>query len=92
MATLQVRDIDDRLYELLRSRAKQQHRSISQEVIHIIEDYLSRTKRVFLDQTEAFLELSGAWEGEESAEDILRVIREGRTDSIRFTKNSGVFD
>ncbi len=37
MATLQVRDIDDRLYESLKTFANSEKRSISQEVIHIIE-------------------------------------------------------
>jgi len=41
MAILQVRDIDDRLYSLLKLRAKSENRSVSQEVISIIEKYLS---------------------------------------------------
>ena len=37
MATLQVRDIDDRLYKYLKTSAKLKNRSISQEVITIIK-------------------------------------------------------
>ncbi|MEW5814047.1 MAG: antitoxin, partial [Spirochaetota bacterium] len=37
MANLQVRDIDDRLYTVLKQRARAKHRSLSQEVVHIIE-------------------------------------------------------
>ena len=44
MATLQVRDIDDRVYKELKQRAKSKHRSLSQEVAYIIEEYLSATK------------------------------------------------
>ena len=42
MAILQVRDIDNNLYESLKSRAKREKRSVSQEVIKIIEDYLAQ--------------------------------------------------
>ncbi|HOF34148.1 MAG TPA: hypothetical protein PK624_01790 [Spirochaetota bacterium] len=41
MAILQVRDFDDGLYSSLKSMAKSENRSISQEVISIIEKYLS---------------------------------------------------
>ena len=41
MAILQVRGIDDRVYENLKTISQQNRRSISQEVIHIIETYLS---------------------------------------------------
>lgn len=92
MATLQVRDIDDRLYEALRVLAKQKHRSISQEVVHIIEEYMSTPQRNLLQQTEAFLALSGAWEGQETAEEIIETIRASRINAARFTKSNGLFD
>lgn len=38
MAILQVRDIDDRLYDFLKRSAKLRNRSISQEVITIMDD------------------------------------------------------
>jgi plasmid stability protein len=41
MAILQVRDIDDRLYDSLKQKAQINNRSISQEVISILETYLS---------------------------------------------------
>ena len=37
MAHLQVKDIDDKLYESLRNLASQEKRSISQEVIYILQ-------------------------------------------------------
>jgi plasmid stability protein len=36
MATLNVKDFPDRLYRRLRRRARQQNRSIAQEVVHLI--------------------------------------------------------
>ncbi len=41
MANLQVRDIDDKLYDSLKRRADLEHRSISQEVVMIIESHHS---------------------------------------------------
>ena len=40
MAMLQVRDIDDRLYDRLKFAAKCDNRSISQQVISILKDKL----------------------------------------------------
>ncbi len=92
MANLQVRDIDDLLYESLRKRARAQHRSLSQEVVHIIEDYLSRSPMDTATQTELFLQLSGAWQGSESPEDLLKVIRKARVNSKRFRGSRGILD
>jgi plasmid stability protein len=36
MATLNIKKIPDRLYRKLQARATKQHRSVSQEVIHIL--------------------------------------------------------
>ncbi len=40
MATLNVKNLPDSLYRRLRKRAKQQHRSIAQEVTKILDDAL----------------------------------------------------
>jgi plasmid stability protein len=36
MATLNIKNLPDRLYEKIQARAKRAHRSIAQEVIHIL--------------------------------------------------------
>jgi len=92
MATLQVRDIDDRVYNALKQRAKSKHRSLSQEVVSIIEDYLSRPLMDSRKQTEMLLDIAGAWQGTESAEAIIGSIRKSRIESNRFRKHHGVFD
>lgn len=38
MATLNIKDFPDRLYRTVRHRARTNRRSISQEVIHILEE------------------------------------------------------
>lgn len=41
MATLQIKSMDDQLYNALKIRAKAENRSLSQQVVMIIKDYLS---------------------------------------------------
>jgi plasmid stability protein len=92
MATLQVRDMDDRIYNALKQRARSRHRSLSQEVAHIIEEYLSQPTAPSKRQSEMLLELSGSWEGPETAAQIIKTIRDGRVESRRFRKTNGLFD
>ena len=42
MATLNIKAFPDRLYKKLRDRAKQQHRSIAQEVILLLSEAVER--------------------------------------------------
>ncbi len=90
MAILQVRDMDDTLYEDLKRRARAQHRSLSQQVVHILEEYLSRPAVDPRTQTSLFLELSGSWQGPETSEQILKSIRGSRVNSKRFRKPRGL--
>jgi len=92
MATLQVRDIDDRLYNFLKTSAKLQNRSISQEVVTIIQNYLNSSKPTSTNATLEFLSLTGAWKEEKTAEEIVKNIRKGRRQSKRFGEKDGLFD
>ena len=92
MAILQVRDIDDRIYEALKTISKQNKRSISQEVIHIIETYLSNPQLIKKNSTEEFLKLAGSWEDDRSADEIISEIRKGRSINRRFSKENGIFN
>jgi plasmid stability protein len=40
MANLNIKNLPDKLYKKLRARAKRQHRSVAQEVTHILEEVL----------------------------------------------------
>jgi len=92
MAILQVRDIDDALYEQLKRVSQQHRRSMSQEVIHIIEAYLTEPDRTGRNATEEFLKLSGSWKDDRSAEEIATDMRHDRRKSVRFSESDGVFD
>ncbi len=78
MANLQVKSIDDKLYESLGKRAAMENRSISQEVIFILKDYLSTPSSKHKKTNHQFLELCGSWEDDKSADEIVTQIRKDR--------------
>jgi transposase len=92
MAILQVRDIDDRLYIFLKNLAKSENRSLSQEVIFILERYLSNPASFQHNPTKEFLSLSGSWDDNRTAAQIVADIRQNRIDSPRFGAEHGLFD
>ncbi|RJP30187.1 MAG: antitoxin [Candidatus Omnitrophota bacterium] len=92
MATLQVKGIDDDLYSALSVRARQNYRSISQEVVTMIQEGLSRPGNSMQKATEDFLALAGSWDDEKSADEIIVDIKNNRQNSRRFKGNKHVFD
>ena len=92
MANLQVKDIDDKLYETLRRLASNDRRSISQEVVYILQKYLSKPASFDMNPTDEFLKLSGSWEDERTAEEIIGDIYANRKNSSRFGTNDELFD
>lgn len=92
MAILQFRDIDDRLYASLKAIAKRQNRSISQEVISILEKYLSNPAVYESNPTREFIALTGAWEDERGADEIIDSIKKHRKNSERFKKENVIFN
>lgn len=83
MATLQVRSMDDRLYEALGRLAARENRSISQQVIAILREHLSQPLR-HTNATEEFLSLCSTWQDDRDAEDIAHEIRSSRKSTTRF--------
>jgi plasmid stability protein len=92
VATLQVRDIDERLYRSLRTLADREHRSISQEVVKILESHVQGPNRHMEDATTAFLALGGSWQDERSANAIVKEIRHRRKNSRRYGGKNVVLD
>lgn len=92
MAILQVRDIDDRLYSSLKSLAKSENRSLSQEVISILEKYLSNPVVFKNNPTREFLSLSGSWADDRTVDEIVKDIKKKRRNSKRFETQNVLFD
>lgn len=79
MAVLQVRNMSDDLYGALGRRAAMDNRSISQEVIEIIQRHLASPRRVSGAAEEAALQLAGSWFDDHSAKEIAADIRKVRS-------------
>jgi plasmid stability protein len=90
MAILQVRDIDDRLYDSLKQKALLDNRSISQEVITILETYLSNPDIYAINATREFLKLS--WDDDRNADEIIDSLMKDRKNKRSFGDYNGVFD
>jgi plasmid stability protein len=65
MATLNLKNLPDPLYKKLKARARRRHRSMAQEVIHLLSESLEKT------DTLSILELQGlgkeCWRGVDPA-------------------------
>jgi plasmid stability protein len=92
MAILQVREVDDRLYSLLKAKAKKENRSLSQEVISILENYLANPVTFNKNPTRDFLSLAEAWSDDRPAKAITGQIRRSRKNSKRFEAENVLFD
>ena len=89
---LQVRDMDDRLYDKLRFAAKIDNRSISQQVITILQNYFTSIPVKTKNATEEFLKLAGSWDDSRSTDAIVDDIYNSRVNSTRFEALDGIFD
>jgi plasmid stability protein len=89
MAMLQVRNVDDKLYTSLKQRADAQNRSVSQEVVSVLEQYLANPDVFNTNSTQEFLNLS--WEDDRTAEEIIADIANTRRNKPKFGAFSGVF-
>ncbi len=92
MAMLQVRDMDDRLYDRLKFAARRDNRSVSQQVITILQNYFTSVPLKTTNATEEFLKLAGTWEDSRSTEEIIDDIYSSRVNSTRFEALDGIFD
>jgi plasmid stability protein len=65
MATLNIKNLPDPLYQQLKARAEREHRSIAQQVIHMLEEALREAEPL------SILELQGlgkeVWQGMDAA-------------------------
>ena len=92
MAMLQVRDMDDRLYDRLRFAAKIDNRSISQQVVAILRNYFTSIPVKTKNATEEFLKLAGSWEDSRATDEIIDDIYSSRVNSTRFEALDGILD
>jgi hypothetical protein len=68
-----------------------ENRSISQEVVSIIQKYLSSSHRNPKETGRAILELAGSWQDDRNASEIARDIRRSRRFGRRGKGQDDVF-
>jgi len=88
MANLQIKGIEDKLYQELKSMASDENRSISQQMLFLIRKYLSKKSRI--DQlkppAQVLLELSGSWQDSRDTETIIAEIKSARKNSKKLSQ------
>jgi plasmid stability protein len=83
MATLRVGCMDETLYAALAARAARDNRSVQEEVVTIIRDFLAQPAHDHKAATEALLQLAGAWQDNRTAGQIASDLRKSRRWSRR---------
>ncbi len=83
MANLQIKGIDDRLYEEIKALAAMENRSVSQQVLFLLRLMISRKNPLGAVKStgEMLLELSGSWQDPKTPEEIVSEIRSARKNS-----------
>jgi hypothetical protein len=86
MANLQIKGIDERLYDEIKRMAAQENRSISQQVLFLIREYLNRQRgrTAVTSAGQRLLELAGSWEDSRSAPQIVVDLKAARRNSRRL--------
>jgi len=88
MANLQIKGIEDSLYKKIKEIAASENRAVSQQVLFLIKEYISRRGAIKSQKTPAqvLLELSGSWEDNRSAHKIISEIKRSRKNSKKLKK------
>lgn len=83
MPTIRITGIDEDLYEEIKELAVEGNRSVGQQVLFMIKDYLAKRHLLTRIRTPArvLLELSGSWEDARTAEEIVQDIKKARQNS-----------
>jgi predicted CopG family antitoxin len=80
MANLQIKGMDDELYKELKRIAAEENRSISQQTVFLVRDYIAKKQKVRGTKTPAqvLLELTGSWKDDRDTVEIVSEIRKAR--------------
>ena len=83
MANLQIKGMDDRLYDTIKKLAASENRSVSQEILFLVKEHVAKRKQTAAVRTPAqvLLDLSGSWMDDRSADVIIAEIKTARKNS-----------
>ena len=88
MANLQIKGIDDKLYDTIKKLAASENRSVSQEILFLVKEHVAKRKQTAAVRTPAqvLIDLSGSWTDERSADAIIAEIKTARKSSGKLSK------
>ena len=88
MANLQIKGIDDKLYDTIKKLAASENRSVSQEILFLVKEHVAKRKQTVAIRTPAqvLLDLSGSWVDNRSANVIITEIKAARRNSRKLEK------
>ena len=88
MANLQIKGMDDELYKELKRIATEENRSISQQTVFLVKDYIAKKQKVRGTKTPAqvLLELTGSWKDDRKTAEIVSEIRTARKNLKRVKR------
>jgi len=88
MSNLQIKGIDERLYEQIKHLAAEENRSVSQQVLFLIRNHLAQKSRPRAAQTasQVLLDLAGSWEDRRTAEEIVSDLKAARRSSRKLSR------
>jgi len=86
MANLQIKGIQNDLYERIKEMAASENRSMSQQILFLIREYMVNKGviRSIKPPAQILLELSGSWEDDRDAEQILTELKHSRKSSTKL--------
>ncbi len=84
MASLQIKGIDDGLYNELKRIAAEEKRSVSQQTLFMVRDYISKRQKLRGTRKpgQVLLELSRSWKDDRKPEEIISEIKKARKNKI----------
>lgn len=88
MANLQIKGIEDKFYSQIKEMARSENRSVSQQVLYLIKEYLTKAKQIKQLKTPAqtLLELSGSWIDTKKSDEIIEDLKKNRKNSRKLSK------
>jgi hypothetical protein len=88
MANLQIKGIEDDLYEEIKKMAAAENRSVSQQVLYLVKSYISKKGRWdgVKSPAEVLIDLHGSWQDEREAGQIIGQVKRARRNSKSLTK------
>jgi len=88
MSNLQIKGVDEGLYQELKRLAADENRSVSQQVLFLIRRSLAQRHREKQGESaaEVLLSLAGSWEDARQADQIVEDIKSARRSSKKLSE------